>query len=215
MAPSHPRRPRSARPLAALATAVLVALPVTLCWCSAGSSPLARLGQGRSSRGSVERYQGRQGGPVAPGATWDGAIVPGAPWSASSGVVGDGGVTPLMLAANNDESAGIKAYAEAGADLDHVDGYGWSALRYAIRKNKIKAAEALIEGGANVNLASFTGRTPLMSAAGNGLSAGVRLLLAKGADPKLTDQNGQTAFDIASRGGITACQKCVELLKLA
>jgi len=127
--------------------------------------------------------------------------------------VGDGGTTPLMLAAFKNNEDEVKKYAENGADLNLQDAYGWSAVRYAARANNKEASQALIDAGADLNLPSKSGRTPLMSAASNGFSDIVEMLLKGGADKSKTDTAGQTAYDLSLRGGPTGCKKCQELLK--
>eukprot|EP00930_Biecheleria_cincta_P021692 TRINITY_DN15999_c1_g1_i1.p1 TRINITY_DN15999_c1_g1~~TRINITY_DN15999_c1_g1_i1.p1 ORF type:complete len:203 (+),score=30.62 TRINITY_DN15999_c1_g1_i1:205-813(+) len=120
--------------------------------------------------------------------------------------------TKLMLAAVQDDVSKIQSLVKSGADVDAQDGYGWTALRYAVRQNHRDAAEALIELGANVNLASASGRTPLMSAAGNGLSGMIRLLLKAGADKEARSNDGRTAYEISLRGGSAGCTACREML---
>eukprot|EP00434_Breviolum_minutum_P023567 symbB.v1.2.020789.t1/scaffold1766.1/size102418/8 len=95
------------------------------------------------------------------------------------------------------------------------DLYGWTALRYAVRADRVKAAKALIDGGANLNIASQSGRTPLMSAASNGIADMVKLLLDAGADAKVKNELGYTAYDLSLRGGATGCEECREMLQEA
>ncbi|CAL1126821.1 unnamed protein product [Cladocopium goreaui] len=95
------------------------------------------------------------------------------------------------------------------------DLYGWTALRYAVRADKVKAAKALIEGGADMNIPSKSGRTPLMSAASNGIADMVKLLLDSGADPKVKNEGGYTAYELSLRGGETGCEECRQMLQEA
>jgi len=129
--------------------------------------------------------------------------------------VGDGGTTPLMLAAHRNEHDEVKDFAAAGADLNVQDDYGWTALRYAVRQGNAEAATTLLEAGANADLGSKSGRTPLMSAASNGLSDMVELLIKSGAETGTKDGNGETALDLAMRGGEAGCKKCQKLLSKA
>ena len=101
-----------------------------------------------------------------------------------SGALGDGGTTPLMMAAHKGDVDEVKGYVKNGAKLDAQDLYGWTALRYAVRADQVAAAKELIAGGADLNLPSQSGpgteflvfisfhfrRTPLMSAASNGIA---------------------------------------------
>lgn len=132
-----------------------------------------------------------------------------------SGALGDGGTTPLMMAAHNGDAEEVKGYIKNGANLDAQDLYGWTALRYAVRADKVKAAKALIEGGADMNIASKSGRTPLMSAASNGIADMVKLLLDSGADPKVKNKGGYTAYELSLRGGETGCEECRQMLQEA
>merc|ERR1712178_317855 len=118
---------------------------------------------------------------------------------------------PLMRAAHDDNAQKIKELVRDGADLDAQDKYGWTALRFAVRKNRQDAAQTLVDLGADVNRASRSGRTPLMSAAGNGLSGMIRLLSKAGADLTLKCNSGQTAFDLSMRGGEVGSTACREM----
>ncbi|CAE7315799.1 HOS4 [Symbiodinium natans] len=130
------------------------------------------------------------------------------------GSLGDGGTTPLMMAAHKNDANEVQAYVKNGANLNAQDQYGWTALRYAVRADSIEATQALLEGGADINLASASGRTPLMSAASNGISDMVKLLLEAGADAKLKS-GGLTAYDMSMRGGATGCEECRKMLQEA
>ncbi|CAK9007831.1 unnamed protein product [Durusdinium trenchii] len=132
-----------------------------------------------------------------------------------SGALGDGGTTPLMMAAHKGDVEEVKGYVKNGAKLDAQDLYGWTALRYAVRADQVEAAEALIEGGADMNLSSKSGRTPLMSAASNGIADMVKLLLDAGADAKAKNSEGLTAYDMSMRGGETGCEECRKMLQEA
>jgi uncharacterized protein len=75
-----------------------------------------------------------------------------------------GGLTALMLAARQGAAAGVRALAEAGADLDAADPDGTTALNIAIINAHYDVAALLIERGANLNLADTAGMTPLYAA---------------------------------------------------
>jgi ankyrin repeat protein len=72
-----------------------------------------------------------------------------------------GGFTALLLAARQGVGAGVRALAEAGADLNATDPDGTSALNMAIINAHYDVAALLVEKGANVNLPDSTGMTPL------------------------------------------------------
>mmetsp|Transcript_37745 Transcript_37745/g.46760 ORF Transcript_37745/g.46760 Transcript_37745/m.46760 type:complete len:175 (-) Transcript_37745:94-618(-) len=132
-----------------------------------------------------------------------------------SGALGDGGTTPLMMAAHKGDAEEVKGYVKNGANLNAQDTYGWTALRYAVRADQVEAAKALIEGGCDLNIASKSGRTPLMSAASNGIADMVKLLLDAGADAKAKNELGYTAYDLSMRGGETGCEECRKMLQEA
>lgn len=129
--------------------------------------------------------------------------------------VGDGGTTPLMMAAHQNDADEVEGFVKNGANIDDKDSYGWTALRYAVRAGNKDAASTLLKLGAKVDEPSASGRTPLMSAAANGISEMVELLLANGADVNAKNEKGVTALDLAKRGGSTACGKCREMLEKA
>lgn len=123
------------------------------------------------------------------------------------------GTTPLMEAAFKGDAAKVKELAEAGAELDAQDTFGWTAIRYAVRNAKFDAAKELMAKGANTNIASKSGRTPLMSAAANGLAEMCELLVDQGdADVMALDDRGMTAFDMAMRSGPMGNAKVREIV---
>jgi ankyrin repeat protein len=112
-----------------------------------------------------------------------------------------GGFTALLLAARQGATNGIKALAEAGADLDATDPDGTTALNLAIINAHYDVAALLVENGANPNAGDAAGMTPLYAAidmqhqeqlvnrplprpSGRLLPADVvKVLLERGADP--------------------------------
>ena len=75
-----------------------------------------------------------------------------------------GGFTALLLAARQGAMNGIKALAEAGADLDATDPDGTTALNLAIINAHYDVAALLVEKGANPNAGDAAGMTPLYAA---------------------------------------------------
>eukprot|EP00434_Breviolum_minutum_P035163 symbB.v1.2.031125.t1/scaffold3576.1/size53854/3 len=126
-----------------------------------------------------------------------------------------GGVTMLMNAANTGDLNRIRALVDKDADVNAQDDFGWTALRFAVRKHYDDAVQELIEAKADVswlqlieatdhryvNLCSKSKRTPLMSAVANDAPNIVQLLVSAGADLTAKNGDGLTAFDIAKRGG--------------
>jgi ankyrin repeat protein len=75
-----------------------------------------------------------------------------------------GGLTALMLAAREGAEAGVRALADAGADLNAADPDGTTALNIAVINAHYDVAALLIEKGASLSLADAAGMTPLYAA---------------------------------------------------
>jgi ankyrin repeat protein len=111
----------------------------------------------------------------------------------------DGGeLTPLVYAARAGSIDAARVLLDAGADVNQMTRYGWSALLAATQNRNYQLAKFLIERGADVNLANKGGWTPLYLATDNrNLEGGdyptrtpdmddlefIKLLLDEGADP--------------------------------
>jgi ankyrin repeat protein len=111
----------------------------------------------------------------------------------------DGGeLTPLVYAARAGSIDAARVLLDAGADVNQVTRYGWSALLAATQNRNYLMGKFLIEHGADVNIANKGGWTPLYLATDNrNLEGGdyptrtpdmdhlefIRLLLEAGADP--------------------------------
>jgi uncharacterized protein len=78
-----------------------------------------------------------------------------------------GGLTALVYAARADDLDSVKALLAAGADINQVSDYGWSALLVATQNRYYKLGTFLIDHGADVNLANKGGWTPLYLATDN------------------------------------------------
>ncbi|HVQ14291.1 MAG TPA: ankyrin repeat domain-containing protein [Vicinamibacterales bacterium] len=75
-----------------------------------------------------------------------------------------GGFTALLLAARQGAQDGVRALAEAGADLNATDPDGTSALNMAIINAHNEVAALLVEKGADLKLGDAAGMTPLYAA---------------------------------------------------
>jgi ankyrin repeat protein len=111
----------------------------------------------------------------------------------------DGGeLTALVYAARSGSTDAARVLLDAGADVNQVTRYGWSALLAATQNRNYRLGKFLIERGADVNLANKGGWTPLYLATDNrNLEGGdyptrvpdmddleyIELLLDAGADP--------------------------------
>jgi ankyrin repeat protein len=80
----------------------------------------------------------------------------------------DGGeLTALVYAARSGSIDSARTLLEAGADVNQVTRYGWSALLAATQNRNYQLAKFLIERGADVNRANKGGWTPLYLATDN------------------------------------------------
>ncbi|KXT02375.1 hypothetical protein AC578_210 [Pseudocercospora eumusae] len=84
----------------------------------------------------------------------------------------------LLHAAKDGQVTFLKRCLSEGADIDHSDDIGLTALHYAVIGASVPAAKALMKGGCDVNAASFRVGTALHLAVVNQELALVQLLLA-------------------------------------
>jgi len=75
-----------------------------------------------------------------------------------------GGFTALLLAARQGAPDGVRALAEAGADLNATDPDGTTALNMAIINAHYEVAALLVEKGASLDVGDAAGMTPLYAA---------------------------------------------------
>jgi len=78
-----------------------------------------------------------------------------------------GGLTPLVMAARRGDIETTRVLLAAGADVNQVTNYGWSALLTATQNRFYKLGLFLLDKGANPNIANKGGWTPLYLATDN------------------------------------------------
>src|SRR5580692_8405867 len=78
---------------------------------------------------------------------------------------------------------------------------GTTALHWAVRRDDLATADALIKAGADVKAANRYGVTPMALAATNGNPVMIRRLLDAGADANSANPGGETALMTAARTG--------------
>jgi serine/threonine-protein phosphatase 6 regulatory ankyrin repeat subunit B len=107
----------------------------------------------------------------------------------------------LIDAAQEGDAARVQELIAAGADVNHADPTGRTALLYASWLNHYAVARALLAVGANPNIADINNWTALMWASYGGYTAIVRALLG---------EEDVIAVDHASNDGATALTIAVE-----
>jgi ankyrin repeat protein len=75
-----------------------------------------------------------------------------------------GGMTPLLYAARDGNTAAARRLIDAGADLELGDANSIRPLLMSLINNHLDVARLLLSKGANVNADDFWGRTPLWAA---------------------------------------------------
>jgi ankyrin repeat protein len=143
----------------------------------AGAAAPAGGGGGRGGRGGGGRGRGNANaaGPAAGGAAGaDGEVdvqaLDDAAAAASFGRGNDsdgGGLTPLVFAARQDCLECARVLVDAGANVNQVTHYGWTALLTATQNRHYKLASYLLEKGANPNISNNGGWSPLYLATDN------------------------------------------------
>lgn len=112
---------------------------------------------------------------------------------------GEGGMTPLMMAAGQGQLAMVKALLAAGAEVEARDEREYTALMHGVYNPDLdrgfpEVVQALIAAGADFETKIFYDIRPLMLAAGAGEAGVVQVLLKAGADPKARNEGGRTAL---------------------
>ncbi len=104
----------------------------------------------------------------------------------------------LLHAARDGDLAGLEALLAQGADVDHRDRAGSTALGWAASHGRADAVHRLILAGAVVDHVNEFGDTPLLMATYAGCAASVVDLLDHGADIEHSNGYGETALFIAA-----------------
>ncbi|EAU37671.1 predicted protein [Aspergillus terreus NIH2624] len=105
--------------------------------------------------------------------------------------------TPLIVAAKTGHAEVVDAL--HGADVDHVDITGRSALSYAAEVKEGRTIQCLLERGADPDLLDVQGRSPLSWAVLAGNIDGITILVDAGTDIAKGDKKGHTPVGHAMR----------------
>lgn len=91
----------------------------------------------------------------------------------------------------------LKNIINAGADLEVLDRYNSTPLKYAAANGYVEAVKALIAAGASLEARAAYGDTALHHAAFHDCTKVVKVLIAAGADLHIRDGNNKTPWDLA------------------
>jgi len=106
-------------------------------------------------------------------------------------------VTPLMLAARDNESGTFNRALKASSDINAQDVYGWTALTYSVVRGDKQMTKKLLSKHANPNIVDEDGRSILMHAVDCDRDDLVKLLVEYKADLNHRDKKGATAMGLA------------------
>ncbi|WP_440137020.1 ankyrin repeat domain-containing protein [Hymenobacter mellowenesis] len=81
-----------------------------------------------------------------------------------------------------------------GANINHQDRIGYSALHFIAQNKQVKIAAKFLKSGANPNAIDVHGNTPLWTAIFNSKDEKgvVKLLLEYGANPNIVNKHGKS-----------------------
>ena len=100
----------------------------------------------------------------------------------------------------------MTALIDAGADVNHQDHKGKTAVHRAAKAGFLKTIEVLVDRGANLEIEDLAGETPIFDAIRSTIKdfetkrQTIRSLIRHGVNPQHRNFRGQTPIDVA-RGG--------------
>ena len=120
--------------------------------------------------------------------------------------------TPLIHAAVAGKVELLSWLIENGADINHQDRNGWSALHFAVQEKHVQVVNNLLTNGAAVDLKDTYGNTPLWRATfdARGHYDIVLILAHHGANPHSKNKSDRSPIDFAEQIGD---QNLIEALK--
>lgn len=116
--------------------------------------------------------------------------------------VGNGGLTPLQLAAVEGRFDVFEVLKARGASLESIDAFGFTTIHRAVQANSVDVVRSLLNAGVNVDTrGGVRNETPLHRAARQGMIECISYLLEQGADIEARDAVGENAIQIAEAAG--------------
>lgn len=116
--------------------------------------------------------------------------------------IGNGFLTPLQTAIENEDLKKVRALLAKGADPDLRGRSIHPPLHMALDRGYLLIALELLKAKADVNLADSLGQTPLHYAVRRNQEAFVQALLELKADPNVKSTSGRTPLHTLAGGGI-------------
>lgn len=111
--------------------------------------------------------------------------------------------SPLVDAVRQQDAAAVRALLRSGADVNHPEGDGATALHHAVHAEAADIVDLLLEAGASSASANDLGVMPLHLAAASGHPGIVSALLQNGAPANARAASGVTPLMEAARNGRT------------
>lgn len=105
-----------------------------------------------------------------------------------------GGVTPLYIAAGNQDIGTIKKLLKRGANVNRTGRNGFTPLKRAAYMGCLDVVKILLKTGSDPNIADHDNFTPLMNATTQEHADIVKLLLKNGADPNVQSKWRKSSF---------------------
>ena len=108
------------------------------------------------------------------------------------------GRTALINAVIDEREDFMDWLLQNGANINHQDRIGYSALHFIAQESWVTLAEKFLKSGANPNLPDIHGNTPLWTAIFESVDEPgvVRLLLKYGADSTIVNKYGKSPNDL-------------------
>ncbi|MGH0171444.1 UNVERIFIED_CONTAM: hypothetical protein FKN15_061165 [Acipenser sinensis] len=108
----------------------------------------------------------------------------------------------FMAACSAGDREEVRGLLQQGADINHTNVDGLTALHQACIDENLEMVEFLVEHGANVNQPDNEGWTPLHAAASCGFTEIAGFLIKKGARVEVVNSEGELPLDVAQESAM-------------